>query len=184
MKLALAQVPAEGCEVRFTAEEAVLSDAGEGIRPRGGIAVEGRAEHEGSGLRVTGTVRAHLELACARCLGTFDFPVESRFDVTYSRVVPVEDEVELEGRELTVCHLEGDTVDLSELAREEVLLAVPMAPLCAPDCRGLCPRCGANLNQGPCGCEAAAADPRFQVLGRLLEGAPSPSGGGRGEPRH
>lgn len=172
MKLALAQVPAEGCEIRFTAEEALLSDAGEGVRSRGGIAVEGRAEHEGSGLRVAGTVRAHLELACARCLGTFDFPVESRFDVTYSRVAPEEDEVELEGRELTVCHLEGDTVDLAELAREEVLLEVPMAPLCGPECKGLCPRCGANLNREACACPAQAVDPRFAALGRLLEGSP------------
>lgn len=168
MKLALAQVPPEGCEVRFTAEEALLRDAGDGIRPHGAIEVEGRAGHEGTGLRVVGEVRTRLRLVCSRCLEEFDFPVASRFDVTYSKVVPVEDEVELDGRELTVCHLEGDTVDLGELAREEVLLEVPMAPLCAPECRGLCPRCGANRNRERCGCPQAAADPRFEALGKLF----------------
>lgn len=172
MKLSLAQVPAEGLALAFTAEEALFRDAGEGVRPRGGIEVEGRAEHEGSGLHVTGTVRGRLGLTCSRCLAPFEVSVDGRFDVTYSKVVPVEDEVELEGRELTVCHLEGDTVDLSELAREEVLLEVPMAPLCRPDCKGLCPRCGADLNQGPCDCPAGAPDPRFAALGRLLEGVP------------
>jgi len=168
MKLTLAQVPPDGCEVHFRAEAALLQDAGEEIRARDGIDVAGRAEHEASGLRVTGEVHAQLRLLCSRCLEPFDFPVDSRFDVTYSKVVPVEDEVELEGRELTVCHLEGDTVDLGELAREQVLLEVPMAPLCDPGCKGLCPRCGANRNREACGCPETAADPRFQALGKLF----------------
>lgn len=176
MKLSLAQVPPEGRDVQFAAEEALLHDAGEGIGPRGPVEVACRAEHEGSGLRVVGEVRAHLQLVCARCLEPFDFPVDSRFDVTYSRVVPVEDEVELDGRELTVCHLEGDTVDLGELAREQVLLEVPMAPLCSPDCRGLCPRCGANRNREACGCPERPADPRLQELGKLFNGPSVPTG--------
>jgi uncharacterized protein len=176
MKLALAQVPPEGCAVHFTAAEALLADAGDDVRPRGGVELDGRAEHEGTGLRVTGRVRTRLSLVCSRCLEPFDFPVDSRLDVTYSRVVPVEDEVELEGRDLTVCHLEGDTVDLGEVAREQVLLEVPMAPLCSPDCKGLCPTCGANRNREACGCAEAAADPRFQALGRLLNGSSGPAG--------
>jgi len=168
MKLTLAQVPPDGCEVHFRAEAALLQDAGEEIRARDGIDVAGRAEHEASGLRVAGEVHAQLRLVCSRCLEPFDLPVDSRFDVTYSKVVPVEDEVELEGRELTVCHLEGDTVDLGELAREQVLLEVPMAPLCDPGCKGLCPRCGANRNREACGCPETAADPRFQALGKLF----------------
>lgn len=178
MKLSLAQVPPEGREVHFTAEAALLHDAGEDIRAGDGIDVAGRAQREGSGLRVIGEVRTRLRLVCSRCLEPFDFPVDSRFDVTYAKVVPVEDEVELDGRELTVCHLEGDTVDLAELAREEVLLEVPMAPLCGPECKGLCPRCGANLNREACACPAQAVDPRFAALGRLLEGSPP----GREEP--
>jgi uncharacterized protein len=176
MKLSLAQVPPEGRDVQFTAEEALLHDAGEDIRPRGAVAVEGRAEREGSGLHVVGRVRAGLRLVCSRCLEPFDLPVDSRFDVTYARVVPVEDEVELDGRELTVCHLEGDTVDLGELAREQVLLEVPMAPLCDAGCKGLCPRCGANRNREACGCPETAADPRLQVLGTLFNGPSVPTG--------
>jgi len=49
-----------------------------------------------------------------------------------------------------------------------VLLEVPMAPLCDADCKGLCPRCGANRNRETCGCPREAADPRFEALGKLI----------------
>jgi uncharacterized protein len=167
MKLSLSQVPAGGCAIAFTADPQLLGDAGEGVRVTGPIQVSGRADLEAAGLRVRGTIETGLTLTCSRCLEPFDFPVRSRFDATYTSVVPTEDEVELDARDLTVCHLEGDTVDLGELVHEQVLLAVPMAPVCDAGCKGLCPTCGANLNREACGCEAPAADPRFAVLRKL-----------------
>jgi len=134
------------------------------------VRVTGRAGPEGAGLRVKGTVETRLRLTCSRCLEVFTLPVRCPFDVTYSPIVPDGDEVELGARDLTVGHLEGDTVDLAEMVHEQVLLGLPMAPVCAPECKGLCPRCGANLNGGPCGCEARAADPRFDALRKLRPG--------------
>jgi uncharacterized protein len=167
MKLSLSQVPVGGCPVAFTVGPSFLADAGPVVGGGEPVRVSGHADREARGLRVRGRLETRLTLTCSRCLEPFSFPVGSRFDVTYSTEVPVEDEVELGGRDLTVVHLEGDTVDLAEMAREQVLLEVPMAPVCRPDCRGLCPRCGANLNQGACGCAESAADPRFAVLRKL-----------------
>jgi uncharacterized protein len=170
MKLSLSQVPAGGCPVAFKVDSTLLADAAEGMAGADPVRVAGRAEREGSALRVTGTLETRLRLTCSRCLEVFDLPVKARFDVTYSPIVPGGDEVELGARDLTVCHLDGETVDLAEMVHEQVLLAVPMAPVCRPDCKGLCPHCGANLNQGACGCAQGAADPRFDVLRKLRPG--------------
>jgi uncharacterized protein len=59
---------------------------------------------------------------------------------------------------------EGDTIDLTPLVHEQAILALPTRPLCGEGCRGLCPRCGANLNAGPCGCPAPPPDHRLAVL--------------------
>jgi len=61
-------------------------------------------------------------------------------------------------------HYEGDEIDLTPLVHEQIILALPTRPLCGESCRGLCPRCGANLNAGACGCPAAPPDPRLAVL--------------------
>lgn len=167
MRLSLSQVPDGGCPVAFTLDPALLGDAGAGVAGLEPIRVSGRAEREVSGLRVRGTIETRLMLTCSRCLEAFPLPVQSRFDVTYASIVPAGDDVELGARDLAVCHLEGDTVDLAEMVHEQVVLAIPMAPLCRPDCKGLCPHCGADLNQGPCGCGAGAGDPRFAVLRKL-----------------
>ncbi len=60
----------------------------------------------------------------------------------------------------------GNDLDLEPMARDAVLLELPLAPLCAPDCRGLCPQCGANRNLGDCEC-APARDPRWSALDAL-----------------
>ena len=64
---------------------------------------------------------------------------------------------------------ESHLVDLGEAIREYALLELPMQPLCRPDCRGLCPTCGADLNSGPCDCRNDDVDERFDALKALLE---------------
>jgi uncharacterized protein len=64
---------------------------------------------------------------------------------------------------------ESHLVDIGEVLREYALLELPMQPLCKPDCKGLCPNCGADLNAGDCGCEIDESDDRFEVLKRLLK---------------
>lgn len=168
MKVALAQVPPTGFTVDFTAPPEVLEDAGEGTCVREPVTVRGRAERSAGGLRIGGVVAASLTLTCSRCLTGFLHRLERRFDVTYAPMVVAGEEVELEGRDLEVCHLEdGETVDLTELAHEQVLLALPMAPVCDDGCKGLCMVCGANRNGEGCTCPQAV-DPRFAALKKIL----------------
>ena len=63
----------------------------------------------------------------------------------------------------------GDKLDLDGLAREDILLELPTKFLCREDCRGICPVCGKNLNEGPCGCKAESVDPRLEVLKKFIQ---------------
>lgn len=76
-------------------------------------------------------------------------------------------EYELGAGELDISFLEEEKINVAGLVRENVLLALPVQPLCDDDCRGLCPRCGANLNRGPCSCSTTHRDPRWGKLESL-----------------
>ncbi len=118
------------------------------------------------GIMVTGTVGAPWDGECRRCGG----PVSGRVDaVVRERYAPRPDWTEDEDAYL----LAGDELDLEPLARDAVMLDLPLAPLCSPDCLGLCPRCGANWNISACPCPPDG-DPRWSALDALR----GPEGGG------
>jgi uncharacterized protein len=121
--------------------------------------------------RVTGDVRSTLELSCSRCLEPFTMPVHTSFDLRY---VPQTanagvGELEVGEDDLTTAYYEGESIDLEQLIREQLYLAVPMKPLCDEACKGLCPTCGNNLNAGPCDCKSEWVDPRLEALKGLLD---------------
>ncbi len=120
---------------------------------------------------LVGRVSTVLELVCSRCLEPFTLPVDVAFDVLY---LPHTDnkgegEVEIEEDDLDVAFYRDDVIDLGQLMREQFYLALPMKPLCVEGCRGLCPHCGTNLNQGSCSCEATWTDPRLEALKALVK---------------
>jgi len=121
--------------------------------------VEGRLHVEKSGEQVTirGTLKATARLECVRCLGPVRLDLSAPFEVFAGRGGGRRHELDdaLERDDYMLFH-DGRRLDLREEAREALLLEVPMTPWCRPDCRGLCPRCGADLNQGPCGCAPPA----------------------------
>lgn len=121
-------------------------------------------------VHVGGTVRATLEVPCSRCLEPIVWPVDARFDLRYlpasSHAGGPEEEVSEE--DLGVASYEGDQLDLEQLIREQFYLALPMKALCGPECQGLCPECGTNLNVSRCACEHRWVDPRLAALGQLL----------------
>jgi uncharacterized protein len=79
--------------------------------------------------------------------------------------------VELQAEDLILSAYEGDAVDLDEVVREQLLLALPSRHLCREDCQGLCQKCGANLNDGHCSCEQGEVDPRWAALANLKKDA-------------
>lgn len=134
----------------------------------GELRFTGQARLVGEGMRLQGKLHADITPACARCLDPIPMKVDREVDLLYEpeSVLGERDEVEIHTADTEVGFFSGPGVDLDEVAREQILLAIPMQPLCRPDCRGLCARCGANLNQGPCACPPAADD-RWNALKSL-----------------
>jgi len=114
------------------------------------------------GLFVEGTVETQLRLECVRCLEPFAFPVALNLAELFR--MPG---TELEPRAIYAVTEDG-TIDLAPLIREHAWLAIPMKPLCDPECKGLCPHCGVNLNKESCKCEEVHVDPRLAALKELL----------------
>lgn len=115
-------------------------------------------ERNGDRISVRGKLEALARVDCVRCLKGCDWPVVAPFEIFAERAGTGfrVDEEELERDDYMLFH-DGRHLDLSEQAREALLLEVPMAPHCREDCRGLCPRCGADLNEEPCRCEGSKA---------------------------
>jgi len=95
-----------------------------------------------------------VELECRRCLSKFSQKLEINFQEYYEQGLPQsqEGEVELQEEELNTFFFTGETIDLSDSIRENILVSLPWNPLCSESCRGLCPTCGANLNFVDCQC--------------------------------
>ena len=101
-----------------------------------------------------GMLKSILELRCVRCLENFPFSINSNFHYTLLPVSSVSfpEEMELTPEDLEIEYFDGKQVDLFPLVREQVILAVPLNPLCKDTCKGLCPICGENLNINKCSC--------------------------------
>ncbi len=124
-----------------------------------------------SRFRLVGGVVTTLELPCSRCLNAYPLPVDAHFDLRYVPQVQNagEGEHEIAVDDLSTAYYQNDSIDLAQLMREQFYLALPMKPLCAEECRGLCPQCGMNLNAGSCSCAPMWEDPRLAGLRALLK---------------
>jgi len=137
------------------------------------IEVEIRLRWVSRFVAATGKLRTMVRLSCSRCLGSFIKGLSLPFEATYSEEAPAlessgeEIDIELTAESIDLFRFHGREIDLLEAIQEQVLLALPLRPLCREDCRGLCPQCGADLNQGTCGCVEKPTDPRFAVLKNL-----------------
>lgn len=124
------------------------------------------------GILVRADLRTNVELTCSRCLVQFSMPVrfkiEEEFhptiDILTGARLPQPDDAD-EATQIDAHHL----LDLSEIVRQDLTLALPLVPLCRNDCKGLCPNCGKNWNEGDCECADVEMDPRFAILKQLLD---------------
>lgn len=117
----------------------------------------------GGALLVTGEVRGTARTSCARCLKSVEFPVVGEIEGYFLVDSNEEAPDEMEEDEFDVLPADH-VIDFEPLIVAAVLLELPLIPLCDDDCKGLCPNCGADLNEGPCGCDDPssvkdAADP-------------------------
>ena len=127
------------------------------------------ATHTNPGAYFEGSADAHVAGQCARCLVPIDTPVHADFAEQYYATVPVEHGVGLVEPPLDAKTIGSDfRVDLVPLLREELILVTPVASLCRPDCAGLCPVCGVDLNERPHGHDEAI-DTRWTALQELKD---------------
>ena len=133
--------------------------------------VTGDLYKDEGGVSFRGRIETSARLTCSRCLEEHAFPLDLPFDLVYTtepESVPGSDH-RMDDDLVTRVPFEGDRIDLRALVSEQVYLGLPLKPLCRPDCLGLCPRCGTNLNRGECACaETRTEDPRLRVLKNLL----------------
>lgn len=128
--------------------------------------VQGRITRKASEVELSGDLRATIEVGCARCLKPLRLPISSAF---VERFVPevswgAEEQHELLAEDLNLAVFDGEVIDLGEVVREEILLAIPDHVLCAENCQGLCPNCGVDRNLTDCGCERVEGDSRWEKL--------------------
>lgn len=167
LKIDLARLEREGT---LRAEASVPSDdplwEGSKLKFEGPLYVELTASLGGSGqVVVRGLAEGHLDQQCRRCLKPVHPEVHEEFTVIF---VP-RDELELEGEggELKVLPPETSKLDVGEAVREELMLSIDRFVVCDPDCRGLCPQCGTDLNEEECECTTEELDPRWDALRAL-----------------
>ncbi len=137
-------------------------------REEGTIQVWGKLEfvRTDQGILVEGFLDAKSKTTCSRCLSVFDCQLSFRIEEEYFPTVDVVSGVSLPSPgEPGVFTIDANHIlDLSEAARQYTLLTMPLKPLCQPDCAGLCPSCGHNLNEGKCSCPPSGHDPRWWKL--------------------
>ena len=152
MKIHVERIPASGLEATFEVpytEFEVLREMAQAgdcvfLSP---VVTSFKAIRVRDVVEVKGRVHFSVRLNCSRCLNEFETVLKNDFAVAFVREIP-----------------EPETIDLHEAVQEQAVMAFPIQFLCWPDCRGLCPKCGADLNQGDCTCEKSTGHPAFSVL--------------------
>src|SRR5213595_21338 len=131
---------------------------------------EALEESEGQ-VRILGRYTVEMEAQCDRCLGAASFPLDAAFDLFYmpASVVAGAEEVEIDEGEAEIGFYEGGGMQLEDILREQVLLALPMQRVCSDVCKGICPVCGKNLNETGCECKVETHDERWGAALRKLE---------------
>lgn len=126
-------------------------------------------ERSGSDLFIKGSLDADAKMRCSRCLVEFNSHIHSDIDLVFLKAVQKEAqegyEKELSKEDLDINYYTDEELDVTEILREQIALDLPAKPLCRPDCKGLCPRCGTDLNKEKCGCpEEKHIDARLKKL--------------------
>ena len=151
MKILLARIPEEGANYEGADPGAIMQVENDPVvRKTGDVRCELYVQLVSGELVVRGTLAAELEMRCARCSEFFSTTVAVS---DFLRAYPAPKGI--------------DSVDITEDLREEILLHVPAFEVCSPDCKGMCPRCGVDLNKGSCECSTEEGPTPWSALDNL-----------------
>jgi uncharacterized protein len=128
--------------------------------------MRGEARRGGSGVDLTARLEARVQLECSRCLESFEIAIEADFFliIVAEAVEYGVGESEINEEDAYLFYAPEGKAELDLIAAEQILLHLPLKPVCDADCKGLCPTCGADRNQIECGCRSEAIDPRLAPL--------------------
>lgn len=144
--------------------------------PEGGnaacaVAVNATVTRSVSSYVIEANVKGTIRVECHRCLVSFELPVDTTFTFVLSRGGESPPPESVEEDDIVSIPAVGETTfDLYPRVREALILEIPIKLLCREDCRGVCRKCGANLNGGECGCDPGIGDPRWGALKKFLNG--------------
>lgn len=159
--------------LRFTQETEGLRLPLARVEPGAGLEFDVRLDALVDGIHVAGTVSGTVSLDCRRCLTATTEAVQVEVDELFLASTPFSggeaDSSETTGIDADAYVIEDEHVDLEPMARDAIVLALPLNPLCREDCKGLCPTCGADRNETDCGHTAERIDIRWGPLERLRE---------------
>jgi uncharacterized protein len=169
VKIPFAEIAQNGSHYRFT-DDAWLTAAG--LTAAGAAEAEltlrPKAEHRAE---AQGALRTVVRLTCDRCLTDYDFPVAAEFHLLLEAAEQDEDGWSVKemdnSAELELMEVDEPAADLTEILRQQLFLSLPVKQLCSPDCQGLCPSCGANLNSQSCVCATETDSSPFAALAAL-----------------
>lgn len=178
MKIDVQRIPSQGMVLRYEKSASVFSTLKvlidqhtcEFIAP---VTIDLDIRLERDMVRVKGGVATMLRLTCSRCLASFESPLTNRFNLRFSHEIPQDvqvpgaTDVEWTADQIGLIFYEGDEIDLKDAMAEQVILALPYKPLCNEACKGLCPRCGVDLNSARCQCPIESGTSPFAVLKNL-----------------
>ena len=139
------------------------------LKLKGDVHATGEIERTSAEVVVKGSITGDAEIECSRCLKPLERNLKIEFQANF--VTPehfsVDKENEVPVSDLDTDVLEGDRIEIKDIVREQILLNVPEQVFCNPDCKGLCPKCGANRNLIDCKCDLNETDPRWAALKNL-----------------
>lgn len=132
--------------------------------------VSGKVRLAGNEVFVNGHVETRAQVECDRCLQPIETPVDADFALEYITGSEYESSAvaELTEEEMSVAVFDGKALDVDEIVKEQIVLAVPTRMLCREDCKGICPECGTDRNTGDCNCATNDTDPRWAALKKLI----------------
>jgi uncharacterized protein len=166
MKINISDIVEEGvkCHLSEDMREESL------FRSSGPVNAHIELSRRGEEIRVEGEITGSLSLQCSRCLKDFNVDIMFDFDSVYhpcSTVARGEGH-EIPAEEAEIGFYQGEEIDIGYVVKEQLILNIPMKPLCEIECKGLCPVCGKDLNKESCGCKKEKIDKRFEPLKSIL----------------
>jgi uncharacterized protein len=147
-------------EVHLVYEEENFYDDGESIVFLKPITLDGELKVTEDIISLDGSIYTELDLSCSRCLSTFSHDVNIQIHEQFSN--------NLDNKDDEIIFIDGDTIDITNIVKNNITLSLPIKKLCKDDCKGLCQNCGENLNTNSCHCEKDDIDPRLAKLKDLF----------------